>query len=132
MYKMFLNPKIIIGAKSADSAPKSVYLYFIIILKIWNDRDINTRNNSRSDDPGDICPQGIPQNKRVRIILTNQLLSYLCCSWHTTDSCNADHRIIISFLNEVHDVSSHNATDTRKQQCHYAQYQQFQNLRIEQ
>ena len=89
MYKMFVSPKIIIiGAESADFAPKSVYLYSIISLEMWNDCNINTRNNSRSDNPGDICPQGIPQNKRVRIILTNQLLSYLCRSRHTTDSCD--------------------------------------------
>ncbi len=46
-------------------------------LKIWDNRNINTRNNGRSDNPGNIRSQGISQDKRVRIIFAHQLLSPL-------------------------------------------------------
>ena len=54
-------------------------------LKIWDNRNINTRNNGRSDNPGNIRSQGISQDKRVRIIFAHQLLSHFSRSGYTTD-----------------------------------------------
>ena len=84
-------------------------------LKIWDNRNINTRNNGRSDNPGNIRSQGISQDKRVRIIFAHQLLSHFSRSGYATDGGNSDHRIIISLLDKVHDVSTHDAADTGKQ-----------------
>ena len=89
--------------------------FVIVSLEIWDNRNINARTNGRSDNPGNIRSQGISQNKRVRIIFAHQLLSHFSGSGYTTDGRNSDHRIIISLLDKVHDVSTHDAADTGKQ-----------------
>lgn len=62
--------------------------------------------------PEMFAPKASPKIKDSGFSLLTSFLCNLSRGRYTTHGCDSDHRVIIAFLNEIHDISADDSTDS--------------------
>ena len=89
-------------------------------------RDVDAGEDRRGDDAADVGAQGVRQDHHAGVGLGRHLLHDLGGGRHAADAGDADHRVVLAPVPEVHHVAADDAADAREQQRQDAEQQQLQ------